>query len=222
MPLAVALLVFVAAAVALFAVAASRWRPVYARWSDVVLLGLGIAAAVNAVRSWCSRLTQRRALAPLLARAAAEAERWAAFRRYLTDFPRLQDAPPATLALWERYLVYGIAFGIAERVLQAAHLAMPEEMAQASTIYWISPGGQPRLRARPRLRSATSPPGSARRSRLRPPAPGAEAAASRAEAAAAAAAAAAAPGEVAKPSPLCRAAAGETPEGAGPAGLPGR
>ena len=51
-----------------------------------------------------------------------EAERWEAFRRYLTDFPRLQEAPPATLALWERYLVYGIAFGIAERVLQAAQL----------------------------------------------------------------------------------------------------
>ena len=45
-----------------------------------------------------------------------------AFRRYLTDFPRLQEAPPATLDLWERYLVYGIAFGIAERVLQGAQL----------------------------------------------------------------------------------------------------
>ena len=48
---------------------------------------------------------------------------------------------PATLALWERLLVYGIAFGIAERVLQAAHLSMPEAMAQASSIYWISGGG---------------------------------------------------------------------------------
>ena len=81
---------------------------------------------------------------------AGEAERWEAFRRYLTDFPRLQEAPPATLALWERYLVYGIAFGIAERVLQAAHLAMPEELAQASTIYWISPERRPRLGRRPR------------------------------------------------------------------------
>ena len=53
--------------------------------------------------------------------AAVEAERWEAFRRYLQDFPRLDEAPPATLALWERYLVYGIAFGIADRVLQAAH-----------------------------------------------------------------------------------------------------
>src|SRR4029079_17220363 len=73
--------------------------------------------------------------------AEAEAQRWEAFRRYLTDFPRLKEAPPATLALWEQLLVYGIAFGIAERVLQAAHLAMPEALAQASSIYWISPNG---------------------------------------------------------------------------------
>lgn len=62
-------------------------------------------------------------------------------RGYLTDFPRLHEAPPATLQLWERFLVYGIAFGIADRVLQAAHMSMPEEVAQASSIYWISPGG---------------------------------------------------------------------------------
>ena len=64
-----------------------------------------------------------------------------AFRRYLTDFPRLKEAPPATLELWERFLVYGIAFGIAERVLQGAHLHMPEELHNQSTIFWITPTG---------------------------------------------------------------------------------
>ena len=73
--------------------------------------------------------------------AQAEAERWDAFRRYLTDFPRLQDAPPATLELWERFLVYGIAFGIAERVLQGAQLRMPEALHEQSSIYWISGHG---------------------------------------------------------------------------------
>ena len=58
-----------------------------------------------------------------------------------TDFPRLDEAPPATLALWERFLVYGIAFGIADRVLQGAQIHMPEALHEASTIYWISPGG---------------------------------------------------------------------------------
>ena len=96
-----------------------------------MLIGVGIAALVNAAIV-VGALTQRRLWRRRTPAAEIEAERWEAFRRYLTDFPRLQEAPPATLALWERLLVYGIAFGIADRVLQAAHMAMPEELAHAS------------------------------------------------------------------------------------------
>ncbi len=67
--------------------------------------------------------------------AATEAARWAAFRRYLRDFPRLQEAPPASVALWERLLVYGIAFGLAERVLEAAQIVAPEVVRQGSGLY---------------------------------------------------------------------------------------
>jgi uncharacterized membrane protein len=31
--------------------------------------------------------------------------RWRAFRRYLDDFSRMEEAPPASLALWEQFLV---------------------------------------------------------------------------------------------------------------------
>ncbi len=75
-----------------------------------------------------------------------EAERWDAFRRYLSDFPRLQEAPPATLELWERFLVYGIAFGIAERVLQGAQLHMPEALAAVERDLLDHPARRPRLR----------------------------------------------------------------------------
>ena len=40
--------------------------------------------------------------------------RWQAFLRYLNDFSRMQEAPPASLALWEQFLVYGVALGVAE------------------------------------------------------------------------------------------------------------
>jgi uncharacterized membrane protein len=139
LPLAFAWLVFVAVGAVLVYSAAHGWRSVYPRWSDVVLIGLGVAAFVNAALLM-GALSQRRLWRRRSRDGEVEAERWAAFRRYLTDFPRLQEAPPATLALWERLLVYGIAFGIAERVLQAAHMAMPEELAHSSSIYWISPG----------------------------------------------------------------------------------
>src|SRR5262245_4021405 len=140
LPLALALAAFAVAAGLLFAAALVGWRSVYPRWGDVVLLGLGVAALMNAM-VLVGALTQRRLWRRRSKEANLEAERWDAFRRYLTDFPRLHEAAPATLELWELFLVYGIAFGIAERVLQAAHLAMPEEYAQASSIYWISHGG---------------------------------------------------------------------------------
>ena len=139
-PLVLGIVVFAAIGALLAWIAIDGWRGVYPRWSDVVLLGVAAAAFVNAAvllgASTRRKLWRRRS-----PEAAVEAERWEAFRRYLQDFPRLDEAPPATLALWERYLVYGIAFGIADRVLQAAHLAMPEAMAQASSIYWISGTG---------------------------------------------------------------------------------
>jgi uncharacterized membrane protein len=109
-------------------------------WRVVLFIAFGACllmdAAVLLLASRHVSLWRRRSPA-----AEQEAERWEAFRRYLTDFPRLDLAPPSSLELWERYLVYGIAFGIAERVLQGAQLHMPEELHQASSIYWISPTG---------------------------------------------------------------------------------
>jgi uncharacterized membrane protein len=64
--------------------------------------------------------------------------RWQAFRRYLNDFSRMEESPPASLALWEQFLVYGIALGVAEQVLEAARLHAPPEIAKGSSFY--SPG----------------------------------------------------------------------------------
>ena len=143
--LAAGLPLLVAGGVSLAAVGAillwigiERFEAFAPRWGDILLIVFGICALVNAaviavglykVRVWRRRTPD----------AQEEAERWEAFRRYLTDFPRLDIAPPASLELWERLLVYGIGFGIAERVLQGAHLHMPEELHDQSSIYWISP-----------------------------------------------------------------------------------
>ena len=138
--LGIALIAFVVTAIVLLWTGISGWRSGAPRWNDVVLVALGGCAIANGVAMLLAvsrvRLWRRRSKA-----GQTEAERWDAFRKYLTDFPRLQEAPPATLELWERFLVYGIAFGIAERVLQGAHLHMPAELHDQSTIYWISPTG---------------------------------------------------------------------------------
>ncbi len=69
------------------------------------------------------------------------AERWEAFRRYLRDFSRLEEAPAISLELWDRFLVYAIALGVAEEVLEAARLRAPEELERTSHLYWYGHHG---------------------------------------------------------------------------------
>jgi len=72
---------------------------------------------------------------------ALEAARWDAFRRYLTDFSRLQEAPAISLALWDKLLVYAIGFGVATEVLEQARLNAPPELEQSSSLFWYGTYG---------------------------------------------------------------------------------
>ena len=89
---------------------------------DLVITAAGAALALNALVLLLLPAPMWRRRRPAL---QASAEQWEGFRRYLDDFPRLADKPADTLPLWERYLIYGIAFGIAERVLEAAKVSFP-------------------------------------------------------------------------------------------------
>ena len=115
-------------------VAISGFRTQAPRWHDVVLIAVGVCAIFNVVVLVVGTAVGRKMWTRRSVAGQEEAVRWEAFRRYLRDFPRLDQAPPSTLALWERYLVYGIAFGLADRVMQAAHLYLPEELAQDSFV----------------------------------------------------------------------------------------
>ena len=163
-------------------------------WHEVVQIALGVAAAMNAAALFGALFSSklRRRWTPA---AATEAARWNAFRRYLRDFPRLQEAPPASVALWERLLVYGIAFGLADRVMQAAKIAAPTELASraSSTRRATTPAARASTRARA---WRASPPTSAPPSRRRRAARAGAAAGSPAAVAEGAAAGAAAPGDV--------------------------
>jgi uncharacterized membrane protein len=118
-----------------------RFESFAPRWKDILFMTFGACACLNAGILGFAAVAEHTLWRRRSREAQQEAERWEAFRRYLGDFPRLDVAPPGSLALWERYLVYGIAFGIAERVLQGAHLHMPEELHQASSVFWISGDG---------------------------------------------------------------------------------
>ena len=49
--------------------------------------------------------------------AALEVKRWEAFRRFMSDFSAMKDAGPQLLPMWESYLVYATALGVAEHLL---------------------------------------------------------------------------------------------------------
>ena len=44
---------------------------------------------------------------------------WQAFKNYLKSFPSMKNSPPEAVRLWEIYLVYASALGVAKEVLKA-------------------------------------------------------------------------------------------------------
>lgn len=59
---------------------------------------------------------------------------WEALRRFLKDFSRLDEAPVGHLTLWERYLVYAVALGVADDLVEGLRLKVPE-IASGSTSF---------------------------------------------------------------------------------------
>ena len=86
----------------------------FAFWLVIV----GVASRVIAGRLMPARLS-----ATLRERVA----RWAAFRRFLEEFATFDDAPAMAVIIWERYLVYAVALGVADRVERQVREILPPE-----------------------------------------------------------------------------------------------
>jgi len=65
---------------------------------------------------------------------------WAAFRRHLKRFSSLRDAPAAAVVIWEQYLAFATALGVADRVRKQVRAIVPTEDLPAP---W--PGAPPGL-----------------------------------------------------------------------------
>jgi uncharacterized membrane protein len=69
--------------------------------------------------------------------------KYVGLRNYLRDFSRLQEAPPASIVLWNKFLVLAVVFGIADEVIEQLRVRMPEVVADpglATTYWWASSG----------------------------------------------------------------------------------
>lgn len=52
---------------------------------------------------------------------------WSAFRRFLRKFSSLPDAPALAITIWEHYLLYAVALGVADNVERQVKALVPEE-----------------------------------------------------------------------------------------------
>jgi len=92
-------------------------------WATAGLaMALSIGAAVVCVILLITSSVALPAWRPEMAREHAA---WKGFRRTLTDYTRMKDAPPDFFMLWDRYYVYAAALGVAERYLRTLQRAAP-------------------------------------------------------------------------------------------------
>jgi uncharacterized membrane protein len=54
--------------------------------------------------------------------------KWKNFAKFLTDFSTLSQHPPESIILWEDYLIYATALGIADKVEKNLKKLVPEEI----------------------------------------------------------------------------------------------
>ncbi|MDD8053628.1 MAG: DUF2207 domain-containing protein, partial [Thermotogota bacterium] len=66
-------------------------------------------------------------------------QKWNNFGSYISDISAIKDYPPESVAVWEHYLVYATALGIADKVEKVLKSAVPkelwEEQSQHSNLY---------------------------------------------------------------------------------------
>jgi uncharacterized membrane protein len=55
-------------------------------------------------------------------------QRWNNFGKYISDFSAINDYPPESIIVWEHFLVYATALGIADKVEQVLKRAIPKEL----------------------------------------------------------------------------------------------
>jgi hypothetical protein len=91
------------------------------------LVGFGVAGAAALVLLPLGFLLRRKTVKG--ARTKAEV---AGLKRFLKDFSLVDDVPVGHLALYERYLVYAVALGVADKLIAGLRMRFPE-LANSST-----------------------------------------------------------------------------------------
>lgn len=62
-------------------------------------------------------------------------EKWKKFKKYLKDFSLIKEHPPSSIVIWNQYLVYATALGVAKNVQKAMEKLIPKETLDTSDSY---------------------------------------------------------------------------------------
>jgi len=71
---------------------------------------------------------------------ALEVKRWKAFKKFESDFSAMKDAPAVLLHIWDKYLVYAIALGVAKELLENIKKLSIERNVPISSVAWYNVG----------------------------------------------------------------------------------
>lgn len=55
-----------------------------------------------------------------------EAEKWKGLKKYMEDFSMLNEREVPEIVIWEQFLVYATAFGMADKVLKQLKIVYPD------------------------------------------------------------------------------------------------
>lgn len=61
--------------------------------------------------------------------------KWSNFKKYLTDFSMIKEYPPESITIWNHYLVYATALGVADKVSENMKMYLPPEELNHSDTY---------------------------------------------------------------------------------------
>lgn len=84
---------------------------------DIARLSIGFSIALLVVMSSYFIHIKRRSI-----QGNDEYVKWNAFKKFLSEFSRFDDYPLPSIVIWEHYLVYAVAFGIADLVQKQLNL----------------------------------------------------------------------------------------------------
>ena len=99
--------------------------------SLLYLFGIWYVALVNVIPLvicdiLCSIIAKRTRNLALTQKGINEQEQWIGLKKYMEEFSLLNEREVPELVLWEKYLVYATAFGIADKVLKQLKVQYPE------------------------------------------------------------------------------------------------